>query len=122
VALSEAEQELLAKLEESLARDDPKLVHRLTNPPVRRLHPKRASLGVLGGLVGIALLVIGLSTQIWLSLAGFVIMLAATIFFMTAWRTTPGETPVARPAPTPQRPDFMARLEQRWKERQDPRQ
>jgi protein-S-isoprenylcysteine O-methyltransferase Ste14 len=123
MALSEAEQELLAKLEASLAADDPKLAQRLTHPPVRRLHPKRASLGVLGGLIGIALLVAGLSTQIWLSLIGFVVMLAATIFFLTAWRTPSSEPPAAPSSPSPPRParpDFMARLEQRWKERQDP--
>jgi len=119
VALSEAEQELLAKLEASLAAEDPKLAQRLTRPPVRRLHPKRATFGIVGGLIGIALLVVGLSTQIWLSLVGFVVMLAATIFFLSAWRSSPSD---ASPTPTaqPRRPDFMSRLEQRWQERQNP--
>ena len=119
MALSEAEQELLAKLEASLAADDPKLVQRLTRPPARRLHPKRATFGIVGGLVGMTLLVVGLSTQIWLSLVGFVVMLAATVFFLTAWRAAPSDAP---PAPTaqPRRSDFMSRLEQRWQERQNP--
>ncbi|MDR0991000.1 MAG: DUF3040 domain-containing protein [Propionibacteriaceae bacterium] len=124
MALSEAEQELLAKLEASLTAEDPKLAQKLAEPPARRVHPQRATIGVIGALVGIALIVIGLSIAlIWLSVAGFVVMLVATIFFLTAWRPNPGGS--GRPAtrvgsPPPASPDFMSRLEQRWRQRQNP--
>ncbi|MDR1807280.1 MAG: DUF3040 domain-containing protein [Propionibacteriaceae bacterium] len=121
MALSEAEQELLARLEASLAAEDPKLAQKLAEAPVRRVHPRRATLGVVGILVGITLLVLGLSVSVWLSVVGFVLMLAATIFFISAWRTPAGGAPAIKIGPAGETPsDFMSRLEQRWKERMDP--
>jgi hypothetical protein len=113
----------LAKLEASLAAEDPRLAHKLANAPSRRVHPRRATLGVVGILVGIALLVVGLSTTVWLSVAGFVVMLAATVFFLTAWRPPKAGPAVAKPGPAPvdpERPAFMDRLEQRWHDRMNP--
>jgi len=120
MALSEAEQELLARLEASLAAEDPKLAQKLAHPPERRLHPRRATLAVIGTLIGLALLVIGLSTYIWLSVVGFIAMLVSAIGFFTAWQApTVGSAPVQATSAKAQA-DFMSRLERRWKDRQSP--
>jgi protein-S-isoprenylcysteine O-methyltransferase Ste14 len=126
MALSKAEQELLAQLESSLAAEDPKLAQKLASPPpLRRVHPRRATLGVVGVLVGVAVLIagmtIGRSLGIAIGVAGFIVMLAATYFFLTAWQSHPGSGSGPRPtspAASPSSSDFMARLEQRWRERQ----
>jgi uncharacterized membrane protein YphA (DoxX/SURF4 family) len=120
MALSEAEQELLAKLEASLSAEDPKLASKFARAPQRRVHPKRATLGVLGLLIGVALLVVGLSTTVWISVAGFVLMLVAAVFFLSAWqRPFGGGSPAGlKAAPSaPARAAFMDRLEQRWNDR-----
>ncbi|MDR0416776.1 MAG: DUF3040 domain-containing protein [Propionibacteriaceae bacterium] len=126
MALSKAEQELLAQLESSLAAEDPKLAQKLASgPPVRRVHPRRATLSVVGALAGVVLLIVGMMVDtavgIVAAVLGFIIMLAATVFLFTAWQTKPEAGPAgqpARPPTAPGSPDFMARLEQRWRERQ----
>jgi uncharacterized membrane protein len=123
MALSEAEQELLAKLEASLSAEDPKLAHKLAHAPARRIHPKQATLGVVAFLIGIVMLVIGISTIVWVSIGGFVVMLAGAIVFLKAWQTPPGGAPAAAKAAAPSSgPDFMSRLEQRWQDRLRPPQ
>jgi protein-S-isoprenylcysteine O-methyltransferase Ste14 len=127
MALSKAEQELLAQLESSLAAEDPKLAQKLASvPAVRRIHPRRATLGVVGALLGVVLLVAGMmiggAAGIAAAVAGFVVMLGATVFFLTAWQAKAEPGAAARRPRTPPPaapPDFMARLEQRWRERQD---
>ncbi|MDR1388099.1 MAG: DUF3040 domain-containing protein [Propionibacteriaceae bacterium] len=122
MALSEAEQKLLAQLESTLMADDPQLAQRLAKAPGRRLHPRRATIGVVGLLLGVVLLLVGMSSHWAVSVLGFVTMLAATIYFMTAW-SAPAK-PAAGASTNPARPsgagpnDLMARLEQRWRDRQ----
>ncbi|MDR1213381.1 MAG: DUF3040 domain-containing protein [Propionibacteriaceae bacterium] len=122
MALSESEQKLLAQLESTLMADDPQLAQRLAKAPGRRLHPRRATVGVVGFLLGIVLLIVGMSYHWAISVVGFVAMLAAAIYFMTAWRPLPKPSagPAARsPRPTgPDPGDLMTRLEQRWRDRQ----
>jgi protein-S-isoprenylcysteine O-methyltransferase Ste14 len=126
MALSKAEQELLAQLESSLAAEDPKLAQKLASAPIRRVHPRRATLGVVGLLLGIAALVAGMmignAVGIGLAVIGFIIMLAAAVFFLTAWQARPESPSAPRKGPPPTAPaapaDFMSRLEQRWRERQ----
>ncbi|MDR1264530.1 MAG: DUF3040 domain-containing protein [Propionibacteriaceae bacterium] len=125
MALSDAEQELLAKLEATLAADDPKLAQKLAQAPAARgLHPRRATLGVLGLLLGLTSLVVGLSTSlIWISVLGFALMLAATVFFITAWRPKDPSPQTGQSRPTDPKDadsDLMTRLEQRWKDRLNP--
>ncbi|MDR1450124.1 MAG: DUF3040 domain-containing protein [Propionibacteriaceae bacterium] len=125
MALSKAEQELLAQLESSLAAEDPKLAQKLASgPPVRRLHPRRATFSVVGALAGVVCLVMGMmigrTVGIAIAVAGFVVMLAATVFLLTAWQAKPEPNPGSgrrQPSPPPT-PDFMTRLERRWQERQ----
>jgi len=121
MALSEAEQELLAKLEASLSAEDPKLASKFARAPSRRVHPKRATLGVLGLLIGITLLVVGLYTgYIWVSVGGFVLMLVAAVFFLSAWQgpsVGPSSAKLKTGPAAPARPAFMDRLEQRWQDR-----
>ncbi|MFT3833853.1 MAG: DUF3040 domain-containing protein [Micropruina sp.] len=120
MALSEDEQRLLTQLEEALAAEDPKLASTLRGTTTRRLHRRRAALAGVGFLIGIGCLIGGMQVSIALSIAGFVIMLAATVVAITSWRHV-GDAAVTRPAArSPQSEKaFMDKMEERWRRRQD---
>lgn len=121
MALSDEEQRLLEQMEAALAAEDPKLAHTLRGTSTRRLHRRRAALAGVGFVVGLAALVAGIELGIIVSVVGFVVMLVATILALTSWPqvggdAAPGHDPTS---PTPEGSDFMDRLEERWRRRQD---
>ena len=123
MALTDAERRMLEELEQTLSAQDPKLVSKFSQP-VKKVHPGQAVGGVLGVLVGLVALVAGLSSFWWISVIGFVIMLVSVVVVMSAWSRQPASADKAKPATsstTPQQAgeDFLARLEKRWRERQD---
>lgn len=122
MALSEQEQKLLEQLEAALAAEDPKLAKALRGTGTRTLHRKRAALAGIGFVVGIIALVAGMQLSPVVSVLGFVIMLAATIVALTSWRygnSGDGGDPARPRTPKPRDGDFMNRLEDRWRRRQD---
>ena len=120
MALSEEERRQLSQLEEALAAEDPKLASTMRGTTTRRLHRRRAALAGVGFLIGIACLIGGMQLSPALSIAGFVIMLAATVIAITSWRHV-GPLAAARPsARSPQgEKAFMDKMEERWRRRQD---
>lgn len=117
MALSEEEQRLLAQLEASLAAEDPKLAQTLGGHPARRLHKRRATLAGLGFLAGIALLVVGMQTVWVVSVVGFLAMFVSTVIALGSWRKATNSSQGSSRRPDPE-PDFMGRMEDRWKRRQ----
>ncbi len=125
MALSDEEQKLLEQMEAALAAEDPKLAHTLrgTKTP-RTLQRKRAALAGVGFLAGCAMLVIGMRAHWLVSVAGFVIMLAATVIAVTAYRrvepAASGPTAVkAGQRQSSSDTSFMDKMEERWRRRQD---
>lgn len=120
MALSEEERRQLSQLEDALAAEDPKLASTMRGTTTRRLHRRRAALAGVGFLIGIACLIGGMQLSAALSIAGFVIMLAATVIAITSWRHV-GDAAEARPsARSPQgEKAFMDKMEERWRRRQD---
>ncbi len=121
MALSEDEQRLLDELEASLAADDPRLANTLGTRSSYKVHRRRASLAGLLFAIGVALLIGGLSTQIWaLGLVGFVAMFAATVIGISAWQKVEGaEKPVTTSTSTCGGRPFMGKMEDRWRRRQN---
>ena len=121
MALSEDEQRLLEQMEAALAADDPKLASTLRGT-TRRWHRRRAILAGLGFLIGVACLVGGMELHWALSVTGFVIMLVATVLGVTAWQQSAlvgdGQAPGGKSGGAAER-DFMGRMEDRWRRRQD---
>lgn len=125
MALSDEEQKLLEQMEAALAAEDPKLAHTLrgTKTP-RTLQRKRAALAGVGFLAGCAMLVIGMRAHWLVSVLGFVIMLAATVIAVTAYRrvepAASGPTTVkAGQRQSSGDTSFMDKMEERWRRRQD---
>ena len=86
MALSDEEQRLLEQMEAALAEEDPKLVNTLRGTGTRRVHRRRAAIAGVGFFAGLALLVLGISTQLFLSVIGFVIMVIAAVTAIYSWQ------------------------------------
>ncbi len=126
MALSDEEERLLHQMEAALAADDPKLSHALSGGGSRRVHRRRAAVAGVSFFAGLALLILGMSTNIFFSVLGFVIMLAAAVTAIYAWQhvnDAPADTgrtdrPKA-PQSAPNGQGFMDRMEERWRKRRD---
>lgn len=128
MALSEEEQRLLEQMEAALAAEDPKLVNTMRGTGPRRVHRRRAALAGVGFFAGLALLIAGMSTYLFLSVLGFVIMVAAAVTAIYAWQHV-GSGPDPKSggerlrASQPSGPDstrnFMDKMEERWRRRRD---
>ncbi len=125
MALSDQERKLLEQLEASLMAEDPKFAQTLSGAGSVRIHRRRATLAGLGFLAGLLLLVVGVSIHPAVSILGFVLMLASAIIGVSSWQRVTGEGQPRVPTPGPQSPpkpssqDFMERLEEQWRKRQD---
>jgi hypothetical protein len=117
MALTEAERKLLEELEATLTAQDPKLASKFSQP-VRRVHPSHAIAGVVGVLVGLAGLIVGMASEWWISVIGFVIMLVSVVMAFSSW-SHPGGEPKTITNSEPKKADFIARMERRWRDRQE---
>jgi protein-S-isoprenylcysteine O-methyltransferase Ste14 len=115
MALTEAERKLLEELEATLTAQDPKLASKLSASH-RRVHPTHAVAGVVGLLVGLVALILGMSLDWWISVIGFVIMLASAVVLVSSWQKIPGDSGQSSPSMA-KGEDFLTRLEKRWRER-----
>ncbi|HEY2549767.1 MAG TPA: DUF3040 domain-containing protein [Streptosporangiaceae bacterium] len=129
--LSEHEQRQLEQIEQALYADYPRFASavRATDP---RVHYKRRVIAaVLGFLVGVGLLLAGVMINVPLGVAGFVVMLACTMWAVTSYRHMVGITTGRVPAAGGRRPrrdrrasraaggGMMNRMEERWRRRQE---
>jgi hypothetical protein len=123
VPLSDEEARLLQQLEQSLAAEDPDFASTLRGSKQAARNRKVAILAGLGSVVGLGVLFAGAVTATtWLGVAGFLVMLVGSYFFVTAWRhglTASPDAPSARPSAPKQSGSFVDRMEERWQRRQD---
>ena len=133
--LSEHEQRLLEQMERALYAEDPKFASTLRGSDLRGHYRRRAVLGIIGVVIGLALLPVGIAGRIVaLSIVGFLIMLGSAIWAVTSWRRAPapGETGIAVPTGKAEstggrrgrkskgaKVRYMDRLEERWRRRRD---
>jgi hypothetical protein len=136
VPLSEHEQRQLEQIEQALRAGDPRFADAVQAGP--RVHYKRRiTAAALGFLVGVGLLLAGVVINVILiAVAGFAVMLACTLWGLTSYQRmtgiatgrvpaqarASGKKPRAaegRPAGSQGRSGVMARLEERWRRRQE---
>ena len=134
--LSEHERRQLEQIEQALRAGDPRFADtvRAADP---RVHYRRRVIGAgLGFLGGVGLLLAGVVVKVIpIAVAGFVVMLACSLWAVTSYRRLTGRTTGRAPATgrgfgTRRRaargrragrqagPGFMGRLEERWRRRQ----
>lgn len=117
--LSEHEQRLLEQLEQQLHNEDPKLASTLGSGTNRSLAARHVVLGSLVAVIGVLVLLFGVSSQIIvLGVLGFVIM-GGGIYWASARHTRgrPNGTSRGGDNSGPHRSAFMTSLENRWDER-----
>ena len=135
--LSEHEQRQLEQIERALYAEDPKFAQAVRAKDPRVHYKRRIVEAAIGFLLGVGLLLAGVVSKLTVvGVAGFVVMLACSMWALSSWRhmsggTTAGRGPArerrerrerrarpARPAPG-SRTRFMERLEERWRRRQE---
>lgn len=144
MALSEREQQMLEQMEQALRAEDPHFASQMNGTSRLPEDRRRIVVGAVGALAGLALVILGINTNVWVGVAGFV-LIVASIAVAAAPRRSAGRglgvvaddgsvsaparaKGAGRPGRTgrPRRPrgsgSFMERLEQRWEERRRDRQ
>jgi hypothetical protein len=77
--LSEDEQRILQEIEDNLSATDPKLVQQVSDTTLYRHSARVIKWSVAGFIAGLALMVFTFTTNLWLGLLGFGIMLGCTL-------------------------------------------
>ena len=125
--LSDHEQRLLEQIERALYAEDPKFAASVRSTDLRTHYRKRLIRAAIGFVVGLAILVAGVVTQVFylvVGVVGFLVMLASALVMVASWRRLTGFRPGGRAATgpaQPQRPSVMERFEERWRRRRDER-
>ena len=132
--LSDREQQLLEQMERALIEEDPRFATSMRGGPGQARNRRRLAIGIGGVLVGLGVILLGVTTKLVLvGAVGFALMVAAVVYAVTERRAplqavpTPGQPPRAaagRPAARSRKKSggsgsFMSRLEQRWEQRRD---
>jgi hypothetical protein len=134
--LSEHEQRQFKQIEQALRADDPRFANALQAADPR-VHYKRRVIGAaLGFVIGVGLLLAGVvSDVILIAVAGFVVMLASSMWAVNSYRHMTGNAtgrvrrqglrsgskqrvPKDRRSGKQARSRLMGRVEERWRRRQ----
>jgi len=127
VPLSEHEQRQLEQIEQALYADYPRFANAVRASDPRVHYKRRVIEAALGFLLGVGMLVAGVVTKyIWIGVAGFVVMLACSMWALTSYRHMTGAAatrgaarPRERRAHRAAGTGMMERLEERWRRRQE---
>jgi Protein of unknown function (DUF3040) len=127
VPLSEHEQRQLEQIEQALYADYPRFANAVRASDPRVHYKRRVVEAALGFLLGVGMLVAGVVTKyIWIGVAGFVVMLACSMWALTSYRHMTGVVVGRGPAKPKERRasrstggGMMERLEERWRRRQE---
>jgi membrane protein implicated in regulation of membrane protease activity len=142
VPLSEHEQRQLEQIEQALYREDRRLARLVRSSDPRVHYRRRMAEAVIGLVLGVAMIVAGiLFSVIYLTIAGFVVMLLCGIWALNSWRQSAtvalgAATAAGAPAATGKRKSrrssrrrgsaaggprgsFGERLDERWRRRQE---
>ncbi|HTT52931.1 MAG TPA: DUF3040 domain-containing protein [Streptosporangiaceae bacterium] len=136
--LSEHEQRQLEQIERALYAEDPKFAQAVRAKDPRVHYKRRIVEAAIGFLLGVGLLLAGVVSKLTvIGVAGFVVMLACSMWALSAWRHMSGgavgrgpardrrdrrdrrpRSSAPRPVAKP-RARFMERMEERWRRRQE---
>jgi hypothetical protein len=137
VPLSEHEQRQLEQIEQALRADDPRFADAVAAADPRVHYRRRVIAAALGFVIGVGLLLAGVVINVIpVAVAGFVVMLACSLWAVTSYRRMTGITTGRAPAQARRsgkerrgakggRPGgqagsgLMGRLEERWRRRQE---
>ena len=132
--LSEHERRQFEQIEQALRADDPRFADAVRAADPRVHYKRRVIAAALGSLIGVGLLLAGVVINvIVIAVAGFVVMLACSLWAVTSYRrmtgVTTGRVPARAAREDPRAAKgrragrqpgsgLMERLEERWRRRQ----
>ena len=134
--LSEHERRQLEQIEQALRADDPRFADAVRAADPRVHYKRRVIAAALGFVIGVGLLLAGVVINvIAIAVAGFVVMLACSLWAVTSYRRMTGSHHRTRPRPgqgsgkerraakgrragKQAGSGLMGRLEERWRRRQ----
>jgi Protein of unknown function (DUF3040) len=124
VPLSEHEQRQLEQIEQALYADYPRFANAVRASDPRVHYKRRVIQAAFGFIIGVGLLLAGvITTYVLIGVAGFVVMLAASMWALTSYRhmtgITTGRGPARERRSKPANAGLMERLEERWRRRQE---
>jgi Flp pilus assembly protein TadB len=125
VPLSEHERRQLEQIERALRDDDPRFADAVAAADPRVHYRRRVIAAALGLVIGVGLLLAGVVINVIpVAVAGFVVMLACSLWAVISYRrmtgTTTGRAPARGRASGKQAGSgLMGRLEERWRRRQE---
>jgi len=129
VPLSEHEQRQLEQIEQALYADYPRFANAVRASDPRVHYKRRVIEAAFGFLLGVGMLLAGVVTKyIWIGVAGFVVMLACSMWALTSYRHMTGAATGRGPVRPKERRSrsrraagtgMMERLEERWRRRQE---
>jgi hypothetical protein len=133
VPLSEHEQRQLEQIEQALYREDRRLARLVRSSDPRVHYRRRVVEAALGFVIGAGMVAAGVVLPlIYLSIAGFVLMLLCGIWALTVWRQKSGATGTAKqPGRQGERrpggrrrgragkTSVMEKFDERWRRRQE---
>ena len=143
MALSEREQQMLDEMEQALYAEDPRFASSMKGGSATTEQKRRRIIGGVGAAAGLAIVILGVSTSIWVGVAGFAVIVASLAVALAPARETtslhvvaddgtlaspkkaergpriPGKgttkgRPRQRAGRSPSSGSFMQRLEERW--------
>ena len=126
--LSDHEQKMLEQMEQALAAEDPKFASQMQGSSLASLQRRRWLVGAVGVIAGLALVLVGVNTTMWVGAVGFALMVAAAVFAATPPRRArlgvvrgDGSTdvPSGKGGRRKGQRSFMDRLDERWERRQN---
>ena len=136
--LSEHEQRQLEQIEQALYAEHPRFARAVRASDPRVHYRRRVFYAAFGFLIGVGLLVAGVATKVpWLGVAGFVVMLACSMWALTSYRHMAGIAAgrglakerrsgktgragkTAKTGVKTAKQPMMERLEERWRRRQE---
>ena len=138
--LSEHEQRQLEQIEQALYAEHPRFARAVRASDPRVHYRRRVVFAAIGFLIGVGLLVAGVATkEPWMGVAGFVVMLASSMWALTSYRHMAGIAAgrglakerrsgqagkAAKAAKAPKgaktaKQPMMERFEERWRRRQE---
>jgi hypothetical protein len=127
VPLSEHEQRLLDQIERALYAEDPKFASTVRTTDLRSVMRRRLRWAGAVFAVGFVLLLLGV-TQPAVGILGFLVMLAAFVMALSAWKRLTGSPASVRSVDGPRagrtrrtHTSAKQRLEERWQRRWDER-
>jgi hypothetical protein len=136
VPLSKHEQRQLEQIEQALRTDDPRFADAVHAADPRVHYKRRVIAAAPGFVIGVGLLLAGVAINVIpVAVAGFVVMLACSLWAVTSYRRMTGITAGRIPAQARRsgkerraakggragkqsRSGLMGRLEERWRRRQ----